>query len=184
LEELPQVREFALRIAAQCAARVDVPKRNRHGGGDRAARRAPPLANHPFALSFGSLLHCSFAFRPEHLHPTCLRFADGRMPSACRYLATVRRAILICLARSISAIAWSESGLSGSSAVTSARIFSLTVSALTSSPVAAFTPEVKKNFSSKIPCGVCAYLLAVARLMVDSCIPMSSATSLSTSGFN
>jgi hypothetical protein len=45
------------------------------------------------------------SFRARIRHPICLRFADGGIPIACRYLATVRRAILICLARSISAIA-------------------------------------------------------------------------------
>mgnify|MGYP000712373678 CR=1 FL=1 len=42
---------------------------------------------------------------------------------------------------------------------------------------------LKKYFNSKIPCGVYAYLLVVTRLMVDSCMPMSWATSLSTIGF-
>ena len=43
---------------------------------------------------------------------------------------------------------------------------------------------MKKYLSSKMPCGVCTYLLAVARLTVDSCMPMSLATSFSTSGLS
>jgi len=53
------------------------------------------------------------------------RLADGRIPSACRYFATVRRAMLILSRRRISAIAWSESGLWDCSTVTIARIFFL-----------------------------------------------------------
>ena len=64
-----------------------------------------------------------------------------------------------------------------------ARMRSFTLSADTSSPSVLFRLEVKKYLSSKIPCGVCTYLFAVARLTVDSCMPMSSATSFSTSGF-
>ena len=48
--------------------------------------------------------------------------------------------------------------------------------------VAEFIPALKKNFSSSIPCGQYMYLFAVTRLIVDSCIPMSSATCLSTRG--
>ncbi len=43
-------------------------------------------------------------------------------------------------------------------------------------------PELKKYFSSKMPCGVCTYLLVVTRDTVDSCMPMSSATSRRISG--
>src|SRR4029450_6155947 len=43
-------------------------------------------------------------------------------------------------------------------------------------------PLRKKNLSSKSPCGVSTYLLVVTRLMVDSCMPMSSPTSRSESG--
>ena len=42
--------------------------------------------------------------------------------------------------------------------------------------------ELKKNLSSKMPCGVCTYLLVVTRETVDSCMPMSSATSRRISG--
>ena len=42
---------------------------------------------------------------------------------------------------------------------------------------------MKKYFIGKMPCGVCMYLFVVTRLIVDSCMPMSSATSLRTIGF-
>ncbi len=77
---------------------------------------------------------------------------------------------------------WSLSGCFASSPTTIALMRSLTLSEDTSSPLPVLMLEVKKNFSSKMPCGVCTYLLAVARLTVDSCMPMSSATSFSTSG--
>src|SRR5439155_15787617 len=43
-------------------------------------------------------------------------------------------------------------------------------------------PLWKKNFSSNNPCGVSTYLFVVTRLIVDSCMPMSSPTSRSDSG--
>jgi hypothetical protein len=61
-------------------------------------------------------------------------------------------------------------------------IFSFTLSADTSDPCPPRRLDVKKYLSSNVPCGVCTYLPAVARLTVDSCIPMSFATSFSTSG--
>ena len=45
------------------------------------------------------------------------------------------------------------------------------------SPSTRLMLELKKYLSSKIPCGVCVYLFVVTRLTVDSCMPMSSATS-------
>ena len=83
---------------------------------------------------------------------------------------------------SISAIFWSESGFVGSSALMICRIFSLTDSEAIPSPSAVRMLELKKNFSSNTPCGVCAYLLVVTRETVDSCMPMSSATSRRLSG--
>ena len=77
---------------------------------------------------------------------------------------------------------WSLKGRFGSSALIISRIFLRTLSAETSSPSELRRLDVKKYLSSKIPCGVWAYLLAVARLTVDSCMPMSLATSFSTSG--
>ncbi len=83
-----------------------------------------------------------------------------------------------------STICWSLSGAAGSSSLIIFWITSLTVSDETSAPVAVVEkPVVKKNFIGKMPCGVCMYLLVVTRLIVDSCMPMSSATSLSTMGF-
>ena len=43
-------------------------------------------------------------------------------------------------------------------------------------------PLWKKNLSSNKPCGVCTYLLVVTRLIVDSCMLMSSPTSRNASG--
>ena len=44
-------------------------------------------------------------------------------------------------------------------------------------------PMLKKSISArKVPCGVWTYLFTVARLIVDSCIPMSLATSRKMSG--
>ena len=63
------------------------------------------------------------------------------------------------------------------------RIFSFTLSLAIASPSTRLMLELKKYLSSKMPCGVCAYLLVVTRLTVDSCISMSSATSRRFSGF-
>ena len=52
----------------------------------------------------------------------------------------------------------------------------------TASPYELLMPLWKKNFISYTPCGVCMYLLVTTRLTVDSCMPMSLATSRSTSG--
>jgi hypothetical protein len=62
------------------------------------------------------------------------------------------------------------------------RMRSFTLSADTSSPCPLRRLEVKKYLSSNVPWGVCTYLPAVARLTVDSCMPMSLATSFRTSG--
>ena len=51
-----------------------------------------------------------------------------------------------------------------------------------SSPATRAMDELKKYFSSKMPCGVCTYLFVVTRETVDSCMPMSSATSRRMSG--
>ncbi len=52
----------------------------------------------------------------------------------------------------------------------------------TASPYELLMPLWKKYFISNTPCGVCMYLLVTTRLTVDSCMPMSLATSRSTSG--
>ena len=43
-------------------------------------------------------------------------------------------------------------------------------------------PLWKKYFISNTPCGVCMYLFVTTRLTVDSCMPISFATSRNTSG--
>ena len=55
-------------------------------------------------------------------------------------------------------------------------IMSLTLVLDIPSPLAVWMPEVKKYFISKIPRGVCMYLLETARLTVVSCTPTTSAT--------
>jgi len=59
----------------------------------------------------------------------------------------------------------------------------LTATEDTMAPFCDAIPLWKKNFSSNRPCGVCTYLLVVTRLIVDSCILMSSATWRRISGF-
>src|SRR5271168_5166659 len=148
LDQPADVREFSFRVEPDRIGRLDMPKGYRHFGCRRAcdSRCTPRLSRGRAAVAL--LLDFTHHVSRAERHPICLRFADGGIPIACRYLATVRRAMLICLARSISAIAWSDNGFCGVSAVTIPRICSLTVSALTSSPPAPFTPEVKKNLSS------------------------------------
>src|SRR5688500_18975802 len=104
------------------------------------------------------------------------------MASTSRYLATVRRAISVPCALSSSTIFWSEYGLRGSSCHTSCLMWCFTASLAVSSPDTRAMDELKKYFSSKMPCGVCTYLFVVTRLTVDSCIWMSSATSLRING--
>src|SRR5580698_5819672 len=50
-------------------------------------------------------------------------------------------------------------------------------------PSGPLTDSLKNERSSRTPCGVCAYLLATARLTVEGCTPTSSATSLIIIGF-
>ena len=76
----------------------------------------------------------------------------------------------------------SESGRLGSSASIILRILSLMLTELTASPMLEVMPLWKKKRSSYTPRGVCMYLLATTRETVDSCMPMSVATSRSTSG--
>ena len=81
------------------------------------------------------------------------------------------------------AISWSLRGFPGSSDSTIVLIRSRTDSEETTpEPPLWGIPLWKKNFNSKTPCGVNAYLLEVARLTVDWCMPISEATSRSTSG--
>src|SRR5438067_1076846 len=110
------------------------------------------------------------------------RWCDGRIPSSSRYFATVRRAMVSPRPLRINATSWSESGFDGSSLASRSWIIFFTETDETISPSPEAMPEWKKNFSSNSPCGVSTYLLVVTRLIVDSCMPMSSPTSRSDSG--
>ena len=76
----------------------------------------------------------------------------------------------------------SLSGLRGSSFSMILRMRCLIVTDETLSPYELLMPLWKKYYISNTPWGVCMYLLLTTRLTVDSCIPMSLATSRSTSG--
>src|SRR5213082_1885675 len=110
------------------------------------------------------------------------RWCDGRIPSSSRYFATVRRAMVSPRPLRINATSWSESGFDGSSLASRSWIIFFTETDETISPSPEAMPEWKKNFSSNSPCGVSTYLLVVTRLIVDSCMPMSSPTSRRDSG--
>ena len=107
---------------------------------------------------------------------------DEGMRSSSRYLATVRRAIWIPSARSRCMIRASECGRRGSSSAMIREILFLIDSEETSSPVDESMPLWKKYFIGKSPRGVWMYLFDTTRDTVDSCMPMSLATSRSTSG--
>ncbi len=64
----------------------------------------------------------------------------------------------------------------------SCSIFRFTDSDEMLSPYSRSMPLWKKNFIGNTPRGVWMYLLETTRLTVDSCMPMSSATSRSTIG--
>src|ERR1700676_3103319 len=124
--------QLAFAVAADGLGRLDVTE----GHGDLGDRPGPELfaaaafaLDHPAALT-PRFFHVSLP-APSLLRQAgqvnVLRRAEGRMPSAWRYLATVRRAILIWSRRRISAMAWSDSGSCGCSSATIARIFSFTV---------------------------------------------------------
>ena len=104
------------------------------------------------------------------------------MRSSSRYFATVRRAIRIPSRASSSESRASESGWAGSSASTRAWILLFTASDETSSPADDAMAEWKKNFIGTRPRGVVIHLFETTRETVDSCMPMSSATSRRTSG--
>jgi len=72
--------------------------------------------------------------------------------------------------------------LRGSSFAMSSRIRTFTLRLARSSPLRLWMALEKKNLSSTVPWGECMYLLVVTRLTVDSCMPMSSATSLRMRG--
>src|SRR4029077_4834427 len=112
----------------------------------------------------------------------CFLSVEDGMLSSSRYLATVRRAIWIPSRFRIRISSLSDSGRLGSSAWTICSIFRLTVREEMLSPYSRSIPLWKKNFIGKRPRWVWMYLLETPRLTVDSCMPMSSATSRSTIG--
>ena len=59
---------------------------------------------------------------------------------------------------------------------------SFTLSDATAPPLKLLIEELKKYLSSNTPRGVCMYLFVVTRLIVDSCMLRSSATSRKTRG--
>src|SRR5580700_10236635 len=101
-----------------------------------------------------------------------------------RYLATVRRVTWMPLSSNFFAICSSVSGLVESSSSIIFLTSRFSVSSDIPPPSGPFTASLKNERSSITPCGVCAYLLATARLTVDGCTPTSSATSLIIIGFN
>src|SRR5437868_11383937 len=110
LESLGDVAQLAFAVLADCVGRIDVTESHRDlCGRPRLERLATaqfafyrPAAfarwlfhhhtKHPF---FATPFRHRFMLLQQHDQPTFLRRAEGRMPSAWRYLATVRRAILI-----------------------------------------------------------------------------------------
>src|SRR6185369_1682170 len=126
---------------------------------------------------------CEMDDRQDSVRQKCrLRSEDDPRLSISRYLVTVRRAIFTVSPVSISAIFWSESGFWEFSFSIISLILFFTLSEATKSPPLVERPLLKKYFNSSNPCGVCIYLLVVTRLIVDSCMPISSATSLNTNG--
>src|SRR5580700_3506784 len=95
-----------------------------------------------------------------------------------RYLATVRRVTWMPLSSNFFAICSSVSGLVESSSSIIFLTSRFSVSSDMPPPSGPFTASLKNERSSITPCGVCAYLLATARLTVEGCTPTSSATSL------
>src|SRR5947209_9742564 len=95
-----------------------------------------------------------------------------------RYFATVRRVTWIPASSSFLAICSSVSGFEESSSSIIFLTSRFNVSSDMSPPSGPFTDSLKNERSSRTPCGVCAYLLATARLTVEGCTPASSATSL------
>src|SRR5262249_28234676 len=114
-------------------------------------------------------------------NPCRLSLEDG-MRSSSRYFATVRRAMRRPSSLRICTMAASDSGRRGSSSPTTFLMRSLTARDDTSSPWVELIPEWKKYFISNKPRGVCMYLWFTTRLTVDSCMPMSSATSFRMRG--
>src|SRR5579872_4072718 len=166
-ERLPPLRPDSRKGQAVFGGSAPHPSR----GSRRVASPVAPSSNGPARLrrtAFAAAFQKSF-----------LRLLEERIPSISRYFATVRRAIWMPsrLARS-STICWSDSGLPLSSSSMIFLMACLTLSLAMSSSAMRRIEELKKYLSSNSPCGVWTYLLVVTRLMVDSCIPTVSATSL------
>src|SRR5260370_507681 len=125
-------------------------------------------------------------FTSEILTAACLsrrRWTEDGIRMASRYLATVRRAILMPASRKCSTIVSSDIMSCTDSASTSCLMRYRTASAeCASPPFVDAIADVKKNFISKVPRAAAIYLLAVTRETVDSCIPIASATVLRFSG--
>src|SRR5256885_1334909 len=119
---------------------------------------------------------------PHRLRGWSRRWCEGRMPSSSRYFATVRRAIVRPRPLRIPATSWSDRGLVASSFPRRSWIIFFTETEETISPSPEAMPLWKKNLSSNSPWGVSTYLLVVTRLIVDSCMLMSSPTSRSDRG--
>src|SRR6266404_1697564 len=106
------------------------------------------------------------------------------MRMSSRYLATVRRVTWIPASSNFCAMWSSVSGLVESSSSIIFFTSRFSVSNDIPLPSGPFTDSLKNDRNSSTPCGVCAYLLATARLTVEGCTPTSSATSLIIIGFS
>src|SRR5262249_49943481 len=84
-----------------------------------------------------------------------------------RYFVMLRRVTEIPSSFNMSAIFSSVSGFRGSSFSMYFLTFRFTIKSDVPLPMGPLTASEKKNRSSNTPCGVCANLLATARLTVD-----------------
>ncbi len=101
-----------------------------------------------------------------------------------RYLATVRRVTWMPCDCRMRVICSSVNGRLGSSSSMSFFTRRLRMSSEVLPPSGPCTLSLKKYRNSNTPCGVWAYLLATARLTVEGCTPISSATSLIIMGLS
>src|SRR5262249_54216996 len=119
---------------------------------------------------------------PSEDQNACLRWEEEGIFSSSRYFATVRRAIWIPSARSRCMIRASDCGRRVSSSEMIRAILFLIEREETSPPSTESIPLWKKYFIGKRPRGVWMYLFERTRDTVDSCMPMSLATSRRTKG--
>src|SRR2546429_652916 len=112
--------------------------------------------------------------------------ALARIHKQCRArkVAFAGRMTWIPASSSFLAICSSVSGFEESSSSIIFLTSRFNVSSDMSPPSGPFTDSLKNERSSRTPCGVCAYLLATARLTVEGCTPTSSATSLIIMGLS